>query len=198
MYPIDPENLYVVSDLHIGHAKLSTEWRHFPTPEDHTDWIVDTWNDTVSSEDSTFILGDAIMGQFHENVHHLGRLNGSKYLIPGNHDRVHPCYWPPKKRHRIQEFAEIYSQYVSLIGLSMYSHGFLLCHFPYRGLVDEDRESGNRYEEYWPEDDGVSILLHGHLHSDNGGKPHHPRMLDVGIDNMGRPVSLDEVKELFA
>lgn len=150
--------------------------------------LIEGWNDTVGPEDDVWLLGDAVMGTFAENVHLLGELNGKIRLVPGNHDRVHPAYGE-KRPHKIVEFTELYSRYVTIQPLEVTKFGFHICHFPYEG----DHTDEERYTEYRPENSG-KVLLHGHVHNlwkVNG------RQINVGVDvHDYRPVSLEQIREL--
>lgn len=51
--------------------------------------IVNNWNEVVGPKDRVFILGDVAMGGMSKAPYlaeYLRRLNGDKYLVPGNHD----------------------------------------------------------------------------------------------------------------
>lgn len=46
--------------------------------------LIANWNKWVSPKDKVYHLGDAVINR--KNLHLLGRLNGRKVLIKGNHD----------------------------------------------------------------------------------------------------------------
>jgi calcineurin-like phosphoesterase family protein len=53
----------------------------------HDEWLIDLWNKTIKKKDFVYILGDFCMGNKKRTEYILGRLNGRKYLIRGNHDK---------------------------------------------------------------------------------------------------------------
>jgi calcineurin-like phosphoesterase family protein len=93
---------YVVSDLHLHHERLCTFTfkdsdrlirRHpftdsgFTDIEDHDQFIIQQWNDTVSAGDTVYVLGDVVINR--KGLYKLDLLNGRKILVPGNHDIFH-------------------------------------------------------------------------------------------------------------
>jgi len=80
-------NVYVIGDLHLGHRKLA-EIRGFPNTEEHDLTILNRWNETVHKRDVVYLLGDACFG----NLNALTRLNGTKKLAMGNHDKNASAY----------------------------------------------------------------------------------------------------------
>lgn len=79
---------FYISDLHFGHGNvLKFDSRPFSSVEEMEETIVINWNTVVSKEDSVYILGDFCWSsQEKEWIRILNRLNGSKFLIKGNHD----------------------------------------------------------------------------------------------------------------
>lgn len=94
---------FITSDEHFNHTKLfdyqsqrkiwmtqdgfNTEGLY---PEDlnklHTEWIIYKFNKVVSENDTTLFLGDFAFS----NISVVKRLNGTKILILGNHDKKGP------------------------------------------------------------------------------------------------------------
>ena len=78
---------FVISDLHFGHANI-VNWRHCAKwyhVEAHDEWIIECWNSVVTKRDVVWVLGDVVFPK--DALPKLGRLNGTKYLVMGNHDR---------------------------------------------------------------------------------------------------------------
>ena len=78
-----------ISDLHFGHRNiLRYDNRPFSTVEEMDDALEQLWNETVSPKDTTYILGDVCWQQNYEEWKYtLSRLNGTKFIVKGNHDR---------------------------------------------------------------------------------------------------------------
>src|SRR3954447_21806554 len=79
------------SDSHFGHLRIAEfcnrPWLGMPI-EAMNEGLVKAWNSVVSPEDTVYHYGDLALGNFVESMALMPLLNGNKYLIPGNHDRV--------------------------------------------------------------------------------------------------------------
>lgn len=193
--------IFFSADLHLGHVRCAENWRPFATVEEMNAGLIHNWNKRVKEDDTVYFLGDACMGTIAETLPLIATLNGRKILIPGNHDRCSPMYWPKRDkswdwRGRYNEVFSLIVEYWATESKSIpFSVGNIpvdLSHFPYAG-VDHTEEA--RYPEYRPVDRG-KILLHGHTHN------HSPvtgeKMIDVGQDAWNyTPVSEDEIVNLI-
>lgn len=80
--------IFVISDTHFGHRKIvefEKEHRPFATIEEHDAELVRRWNAVVGKKDTVWHLGDVLFGR--DAFATLGKLNGIKKLVMGNHDR---------------------------------------------------------------------------------------------------------------
>lgn len=83
---------FLISDTHFGHEKTCTVFkredgsplRPFSSAEEMDEFMVKAWNDRVRPKDKVYHLGDVVINR--KYLHTLGRLNGDKVLIRGNHD----------------------------------------------------------------------------------------------------------------
>lgn len=83
---------FFISDTHFGHEKTCTVFkradgsplRPFSSAEEMDEFMVKAWNERVSPKDKVYHLGDVVINR--KFLHILGRLNGDKVLIRGNHD----------------------------------------------------------------------------------------------------------------
>lgn len=129
--------IYIISDTHFHHKKViefEKEHRPFDSIEEHDETLVQNWNSTVNPKDTVYHLGDVYFGG-RDNHHILGKLNGVKHLIMGNHD----CY--P---------LGIYQKYFGKIFGACTFRGTIFTHVPIHPSQFENRFVGN---------------IHGHLHS---------------------------------
>jgi calcineurin-like phosphoesterase family protein len=78
--------VYVVSDLHFGHKNIHKFREEFKDEEEHRETIINLWNKVVTKRDKVFVLGDACFTM--EALPSIGKLNGRKVLIAGNHDNL--------------------------------------------------------------------------------------------------------------
>lgn len=83
--------VFLVSDTHFGHAGVcrflredGTKLRPWDNPEEMDEEMVERWNETVRPNDKVYHLGDVVINR--KALKTLGRLNGEKVLIKGNHD----------------------------------------------------------------------------------------------------------------
>ena len=84
--------VFLVSDTHFGHAGVCrflrddgvTKLRPWDSPEEMDEEMVKRWNERVRPNDKVYHLGDVVINRRALPV--LGRLNGDKVLIRGNHD----------------------------------------------------------------------------------------------------------------
>lgn len=192
-------SLWFTSDLHFGHANVIKYCnRPFSDVNEMNNALIDNWNEVVEDTDTVFILGDLVMGKIAETLPLVKKLRGIKYLVPGNHDRMHKAN--TKSVDKRVEWHLKYRTDGGIAAVIYYQEGFSIdipgvglvemCHFPYSG----DSQDEDRYDEYRPVDNG-RWLLHGHVHDKwkvNG------RQINVGVDvNNFRPVHVDEIKEII-
>ncbi|MBR4343023.1 MAG: metallophosphoesterase [Lachnospiraceae bacterium] len=80
---------YYIADLHFFHAGLNEHMdeRGFGSVEAMNEYMIKQWNLRVRKNDETVVLGDFSVGKGEETNEILKRLNGTKYLIIGNHDK---------------------------------------------------------------------------------------------------------------
>jgi len=85
-------SVFLVSDTHLGHQGVCrfmrsdgvTKLRPWDTAEEMDEAMVKAWNERVKPTDKVYHCGDAVINR--RALKTLGRLNGDKVLIRGNHD----------------------------------------------------------------------------------------------------------------
>lgn len=176
-------NIYFTSDLHFGHRRILElyQWRPFAQTRDieaHDNKLIELWNSTVSRHDIVYILGDFSLKSASDNRKILERLNGHKYLCPGNHDsslKGLSNYFEKVEQIMVVKFKkEIYSFLQS-------DMEFVLCHYP--------------LAEWAGMHHGV-LHLHGHCHGQC--ETHDSHRMDVGFDSTKKILTpLSEVLKYF-
>jgi len=79
-------NVYFSADFHIGHANvIKYSNRPFKDVHHQSEGLIKRFNATVRNEDVCYFLGDMGFGTGLKDV--IDRLNGTKILILGNHDK---------------------------------------------------------------------------------------------------------------
>ena len=187
--------IFFTADTHFSHARIIELCnRPFDDINHMDEMMIKNWNKTVAPGDTVFHLGDVALGTIAGSLPKVGRLNGYKALIPGNHDRI---FSEASQAHRdrfMPEYLKVFDKVLDEIQTFTYEavprpeRTMLLCHFPYCG----DSHVDDRFGGLRPKDTGLP-LIHGHVHSEwrtNG------RQFNVGVDvNDYRPVSIDTIME---
>jgi len=85
-------SVFLVSDTHFGHMGVCrftrndgvTKLRPWDSADEMDEAMVKSWNERVKPTDKIYHLGDAVINRKASKT--LGRLNGDKVSIRGNHD----------------------------------------------------------------------------------------------------------------
>jgi calcineurin-like phosphoesterase family protein len=158
--------VFFTSDTHFGDPRvLRIDKRPFKTVPEHDEALIRLWNETVSSEDEVWHLGDFALHVRPDRIDELLHvLHGRKHLISGNNDgsaTLSASGWAS-----VQAYAEL-----TLDGTAV-----VMCHYAFRTWKNMGKG--------W-------IDLHGHSH---GKLKPQTRQYDVGVDAWDyRPVTLDTV-----
>ena len=170
---------YVTADTHFSHARISElADRPFTTVNEMNTELIRRWNETVAPTDVVLHLGDVALGPIEESITLTAQLNGHRYLVPGNHDRVSPA---TQSRKAIERFAPLYEAagwtiLPEVIEGTRHGYRILASHYPYKG----DSQESDRHTSHRPRwDDGIP-LLHGHTHARDHGPNGH--QFHVGVD----------------
>ena len=96
-------NTWFISDVHFGHSgvlyyhpqrreaagitleELQTNKKE--AVRKHDEWLINLWNETIKKDDVVYFLGDFSWYNKEDTEKLLGKLNGKKFLIRGNHDK---------------------------------------------------------------------------------------------------------------
>ena len=132
--------------------------------------LINNFNSKLSSNDNVYILGDVAFLPPKELHKVLGNLNGHKFLIYGNHDKV----------IRKQDFQKYFVWRGDYKEIKIEGQKIVLMHYALR--------TWNRQHYY-------AWNLYGHSHNSLPELPHLLSM-DVGVDAHNfSPVSFEEIKE---
>lgn len=111
---------FYISDWHYGHANcIHFDNRPFKTVEEMNEELIRRWNGAVGADDVVYILGDMFWTNMTEAIPVLDRLNGTKILIKGNHDRCHDA-------RMLKKFAKV----VDYLEVEDGGDHIVLCHYP--------------------------------------------------------------------
>jgi len=121
--------------------------RGFESVEKMNEYMIRKWNSKVRKNDETVILGDFSAGNGEETNEILKSLNGTKYLIIGNHDRfLEDRKFDTKLFRWIRPYEEVKDNRRKVI----------LSHYPvfcYNGQYRLDKNGNPK-----------SVMLYGHVH----------------------------------
>lgn len=106
-------NVFFIGDLHFGHTGITNFRKQFPTEQVHTNYIMDTWKETVHNKDIVYVMGDAAFT--FQGLTQIGTLPGRKILVRGNHDTL-----------PTEEYLSVFDE---ILGCAMYKE-FWLSHVP--------------------------------------------------------------------
>ena len=175
--------IYFTSDLHFNHSNIiQLNRRPFSSVSEMNEKMIMNWNSCVAEEDEIYILGDFIYQSDDTEATTIARrLNGVKYLIKGNHDKIfeddnynNDCFeW-------VKDYHVLYYQKIK----------FILFHYPIY-----------EWDGYFKD----AIHLHGHIHNREArnrnsakgqatGKILGNKAINVGVDvNNYTPVSIEKI-----
>lgn len=161
--------IFFTSDTHYGHANvIKHAKRPFQGLDDMHAAMIARWNRVVGPNDTVYHLGDVVW-RTHLLEEIIAKLNGTKYLIWGNHDNS-------QTRN-----SSIWKAAYADLELKVDNHLVVLHHY------------GKRV---WHKSHHGSLMLYGHSH---GSLPGDSQSLDVGVDCWDfTPVTLDQIKARMA
>jgi len=152
-------NVWLTSDLHIGHRRVTT-LRGFDYTVEHDEAIRENWLDVVRKGDKVWVLGDIAVSSPAYALGFLAKLPGDKHLVWGNHDGGHPMH---RDAHRKAAcYLEVFASTQAFARRRVLGREVLLSHFPYFG--DTEGRVKDRHTQYRLRDEGLP-LIHGHTHS---------------------------------
>jgi calcineurin-like phosphoesterase family protein len=167
-------DIYFSSDYHLGHYNIIKYCnRPFSSIAEMNERIIQNHNSIIKPKDKFYFLGDFAMSSSYSYLLTLmGRLNGEKYIIAGNHDKASRF-----EQMVIDGAIESFSQVMPITIGKQY---IWLSHYPHVSWNRSHHDSWN---------------LHGHVHATL--KPQYkPFRVDVGVDAWDyKPVSFEQLVE---
>lgn len=192
--------MFFTSDWHIGHKNvLAFSKRPFRDLDHMASVLVNNYNATVPADGVCYFLGDMGLCDKTTIQDVVSKLQGTKVLILGNHDKG---------------MSAMYDRGFDVVlnGATIWlaNRKITLAHCPLMGVYREDTTGmkGGEPGENWHGEmrrkslpftatDEGQYHLSGHIHSPNSGKSTKTlhRQYDVGVDaNLYRPVSIKQIE----
>ena len=170
--------MWFTSDLHLSHTNvISMNNRPFASSQQMDEEIIKRWNKKIAPNDTVYVLGDVCWGWNSKRIHDtFSKMNGIKYLIIGNHDKLGP-----------HQLSNVWAEITPYKRITIDNYRVILSHYPIA-----------EWDCAWH----GSIHLYGHTHgmfnlSDfTKLMPHkNTNCLDIGVDtNNYYPYSWDDIK----
>ena len=157
--------IFYTADLHF-HYKPFLPGRPFSSVEEMDEAIIRLWNETVTDEDTVYVVGDVGYNGGYVPGDALGRLQGRKHLIRGNHDTG------------FENAPKLFDYFETVTDFNEIDDGEThLQHYRKQGYMIH----GHLHQARGPEYDILRQM---------------PRMLNAGVDvNFYRPVTLAQLVE---
>lgn len=187
-------NIWFTSDTHFSHKNIlkhcGGRLKAFGIDENLDDEekvilndeaIIKRWNNKVKKKDTVYIIGDFSFANSEQTKKILGKLNGTKFLILGNHD---------KSSERLLGYFTQITQ-IKEVTFKQKVFDFLdedfsivCCHYP---MVT------------WNSKHYGSVNVHGHCHGniDNFNDESDDLRVDVGLDGKLANYDLIDLKTLY-
>ena len=106
---------FIISDTHFGHEKIIQYCnRPFSSVEKMDKALIQNWNETVSNKDTVLHLGDVGLGNKEYIKEIIGKLNGKKILILGNHDNWSEQFYRDAGFHTVSRFPIVWNDFYLL------------------------------------------------------------------------------------
>ena len=171
-------NIFFTSDTHFYHEQdFLYQPRGFESFEEMNEAIVQRWNSVVQAGDIVYHLGDVVMSHYDINI--INRLNGTIFLIRGNHDTDNKLRAIYETGKMVSTSCVPTSELIKFGKLSLFA-----CHYPVLTANFDDKHFNQHV-----------ISLHGHTHQKgNWLFADNPFVYHVGLDSHNcYPVHIDEI-----
>lgn len=171
---------FITSDHHFFHRNIIKYCdRPFANEYEMNKVLIENWNKVVTQGDTVIHLGDffaGLKGRKKQARELVTKLNGSKFLILGNHDHF------TKQEYKEMGFDHVDDALVK--GKLLFTH--------YPAIVDERYPHiGTEYSKKLFESNKSEIIFHGHRHLPNPDRPEFKNHINVGVDaNNYTPIDL--------
>ena len=161
--------IFFIADTHFGDERIRKyENRPFDSVQNMDAALIARWNKAVSQADTVYVLGD--FGGEGREAQILAQLNGTKYLVKGNHDLK------SNDQYRSFGFREVYDHPIILEGFWILSHDSLYVNtnMPYANLF-------------------------GHVHNSPAIRDFSPQHFCVCVERIQyTPIAFSQIKQKIA
>lgn len=192
--------IFFTSDPHYWHNNVIRYCnRPFADMQEMNEAMIKAWNDTVGPQDTVYCLGDFSLA-FRPVELISSRLQGTKYLVPGNHDFCHSYNKKSRKEEGKEKWIQKYVDHgwivlpeqttLDIPGVATVN----MCHHPYSIGEYPEEDGHDKYAKWRPIDDGKWLLC-GHVHENWKIRN---KMINCGVDVWDfKPVSIEEIQKII-
>lgn len=174
---------FFAADLHIGHRGVCNflapdgmnKLRPWDNPDEMDEALIEKWNAKVKPDDKVYVAGDVVINR--KALHKVGRLNGKKHLVKGNHDIF-----------RVREYLEYFYE----VSACRVFNDFILTHIPLHPSC-LGRFGTNVHGHLHAH----KVTVPGHLTPGDEWIPEHPdpRYICVSLEQINfEPIHIDELR----
>lgn len=162
---------WFTADIHFWHYNVIKYCnRPWKTVEEMNQAIIENFNALVKPEDNVYCVGDFSMSLRGAEMRKY--LNGTWYLIPGNHDKCHSVIHKNKelkkdlsfKKYKAMGFEILPETYKMLLKSESETIGVDICHFPFQRDPGKVEKPPKYYNLRPIANFETQVLLHGHIH----------------------------------
>ena len=186
----EKQNIFFISDLHIGHKNvIKFDNRPFTDVDEMHHTLIQNWNNVVGPDDIVYFLGDLSFSRDSLTKWFISSIQGKIYTICGNHDKM-------KDLIKLDRFEDVH-EYGTEIDIkdddSLQARGtqgyqkIILSHYPILR---------------WNKSHYGSWMLHGHCHGNliqSQQEYYKRKVIDVGCNCIDyTPISYGEVKAIMS
>lgn len=194
------DSIWWTSDTHFHHKPFVFLPRQYNSQQEHDEGVIHKWNEVVKNTDTVIFLGDFILSvnKAEDSLAFLRRLNYKTFInIWGNHNAsLKQLYFEEIKKQYNLENVEIYPLTVKIGDKEIVFVGdYLECFVNGQHIINHHFSLRT-----WHKNGKNSWACVGHSHkNDKGINPDakEGKILDVGIDNFGRPINFRELKNIM-
>lgn len=176
-------SVWLTSDNHFYHTNIIKYCsRPFVDAPDMNAQMEHHWNELVTPDDIVIVVGDLTAGLGDKKLelfNLIGRLNGRKILVRGNHDHQKDNFYLEGGFKKVVDH--------------MFMGGALFTHFPAR-VDTEYPHPMHKVALAWKDQYNPAIIIHGHEHGTT--HPEHPGHYNCAADRHGyKPFPLQKALE---
>ena len=150
--------IFVTSYIHFSHSNIIKYCnRPFENIFEMDDYIIKKWNETVSYDDTIYILGDFMFSRNIEKIeNYVNKLNGYKILVLGNHDNF------SIDDYKLAGFNEVYD---GIIEKCIHNKRWIMCHYQMAHWNGSHKGSFHLFgHEHWKQQYELKHSLYKELH----------------------------------